>query len=160
MTGSVSNILAPLTNVMQAVFVGLTQTNDFNVGIRFFDSSNPQNPFKTVSVGLTTSSTNVVTVSPELASLYLVDTLASETNRGFYIDLVNGLTLRPQNYLLERLEPFEFFFGFPGNAPFAANFLYDPSFASRVVTNDYAAYSAFVDNIALQQPSVPGGSVA
>jgi len=152
----------PTTNVVQAAFVGLAQPGDFDVGFRFFPSSDLQNPFQTVSVGLTVGQTNVVTAGSDAVSIYLVDTLASETNRSFYTNFLGSTysaTKRPQNYLLSRLQPFEYFFGSAGNADFAENLLYDPSFASSTVTNEYAAYSAYVDNIATRPPSVPNTTI-
>jgi len=147
-----------LTNIVQAVFVGLP-AGDVSWGVRFFDSTNPRNPFKTVSVGLSLNSTNVVSITPDQASIYLVDTLASETNRGFYTNFTSIGYLRPENYLLERPEPFEFAAGFPGNAQFTPDLLYKSDFATPIVTNEYAAYSAFVDNIASRPPSIPAGTV-
>ncbi len=155
--GTITNVAS--TNVVQAVFVSLPAADNVAWGVRFFDSSIFLNPLKTVSVGVTMVSTNVVTASPELTSIYLVDTLASETNRNFYTNFIDIATSRPQNYLLERLQPFEFAFGFPGNADFNPDLLYQPDFASRVVTNDYGAYSAFIDNIASRPPNIPSGTV-
>lgn len=158
--GSVSNILnLPLTNVVQAVFVGLPAADNVSVGVRFFPSTIFENPFKTVSVKVAMTSTNVVSASPELTSVYLVDTLASETNRSFYTNFTSIYLLRPQNYLLERREPVEYFYGFSGNADFAPDLLYKTDFVSPVVTNEYAAYSAFVDNIASRPPNIPAGTV-
>jgi hypothetical protein len=148
-TGEVTSTNVPTTNVVQAAFVEVP-SNDVSVGIRFFDSSDIRNPFKTVSVGLQVISTNFVTANPELASLYVVDTLASETNRLLLTNVVSGITYRPANYLLSRLEPFEYFFGFPGNAPFRPDILYQTDFETAVVTNEYAAYAGAVENIARQ----------
>jgi len=148
----------PSTNVIQAAFVEATP--DVAIGIRFFNSSDIRNPFKTVSVGLQVVSTNVVNANPELASLYLVDTLASETNRFLLTNAVAGFTFRPANYLMERLVPFEFAFGFPGNAPFRPDILYQPDYVTAVVTNEYAAYSAIVENIARQLAVVTNTEVA
>lgn len=147
------------TNVVQAVFIGLPAADNVAWGVRFFDSSVFDNPMKTVSVGVQMVSTNVVTVGPEYTSVYLVDTLASETNRGTYTNIVDIITSRPQNYLLERLQPFEFAAGFPGNADFNPDLLYQADFVSRTVTNDYGAYSAFIDNIASRPPNIPAGTV-
>lgn len=158
-TGEATTTNVASTNIVQAVFVGLPVANNIGVGVRFADSSNFENPFKTVAVGVQMQSTNMVTLNPELTSLYLVDTLASETNRSYYTNFLTVTTLRPQNYLLERITPFEFFFGFSGNADFAPDLLYQTNFVSRIVTNDYAAYSAFVDNIASRPPNIPAGTV-
>lgn len=149
----------PSMNVVQAVFIGLPVPNNLDWGVRFLNSDNPENPFKTVTVRLTLTSTNVVSISPESASIYLVDTLASGTNRGFYTNFTSVYDLRPQNYLLTRVLPPWFQGGFLGNAPYAPDLLYQEDFASPTVTNDYAAYSAFVDNIASRPPNIPEGTI-
>src|SRR5207248_33114 len=115
-----------------------------------------------VSLKLSLTSTNIVSVTPDVSSIYLVDTLASETNRGFYTNLSTIFTLRPQNYLLERLEPDEYKNGFILTnlfPPVPTDLLYKTTFASAIVTNEYAGYSAFVDNIASRPPSIPAGTV-
>lgn len=157
-TGAAVSTNVPLTNVVQAVFVGLP-AGDIEYGIRFFPSSNPLNPFNTVSVFVGLIATNAVTLGSDLISTYLVDTLASETNRGIYTNITSNLDHRPENYLFERLEPLEFAFGSSGNADFYPDLLYKSDFASRFVTNEYAAYSAFVDNIASRPPNIPAGTV-
>jgi len=158
-TGVVTVTNVPLTNIVQTVFVGLPPANNIGVGVRFFDSSSFDNPFKTVSVGVQLISTNVVTVSPELTTIFLVDTLASETNRGFYTNFLTISTLRPQNYLMERITPFEFAAGFSGNPYFSPDLLYKSDFVTRNVTNEYGSYSAYVDNIASRPPSIPAGTI-
>jgi hypothetical protein len=157
MTGSATTTNVPLTNVVQAVFIGLPQ-GGADWGVRFFPSEDPQNPFNTVSVGISVSETNVVTVGQDAITLYLTDTLASTTNRGILTNFTTSTTARPSNYNMERLEPLEFFLGFPGNGPFQTNLLYQSDFASAIITNEYAAYSAFVDNIASRPPNIPAGT--
>lgn len=159
MMGMPSTTNVALTNIVQAVFVGIPGSGDVDGEVRFFPSEDFQNPFRTVSVRLTLASTNVVSVSPELASVYLVDTLASATNRSFYTNFISISDLRPQNYLLQRDEPFEYFFGSGGNAQFSPDMLYKPDFASPIVTNEYAAYGAFIDSISSRPPNIPSGTV-
>ncbi|MEI2723836.1 MAG: hypothetical protein V9H26_09940 [Verrucomicrobiota bacterium] len=158
-TGGVTITNVPLTNIVQAVFVGLPEADNVDWGVRFYPSSSFGNPFRTVAVKVAMFSTNVVSATPELTSLYLVDTLASETNRSFYTNFTSVYNLRPQNYLLERRAPLEYFAGSSGNADFAPDLLYKKDFASAVVTNDYGAYAAFVDNIASRPPNIPAGTV-
>ncbi len=160
MGGFVTTTKVPATNIVQAVFVGVPAGNNISVGVRFYPGRSGEGiGFQTVTVGLTDISTNVVSASPELASLYLVDTLASKTNRGLYTNFTSIFAFRPQNYLLERSVPLEYSYGLSGNARFASDLLYKTNFASAVVTNDYAAYSAFVDNIASRPPNIPAGTV-
>jgi len=161
-TGIAVSTNVPTTNVVQAVFVGLPATGNVDWDVRFTDSEDFNNPMKTVSVRLSLTQSNVVTISQDAVSIYLVDTLASATNRGFLTNFTATTHLRPANYLMERLEPFEYAIGVPGEGefgPISTNLLYQPDFASRIVTNEYAAYVAFVDNIASRPPGIPAGTV-
>jgi hypothetical protein len=161
MTGVATNLIAPLTNIVQGVFVGLPSGN-IDWGVRFLNSDDFQNPMKTVSVKVSLISTNLVTLGPDATSIYLVDTLASATNRSLYTNFANVNYFRPQNYLLQRLEPFEYAAGFLGNGPFPPvppDLLYKTNFESIIVTNEYAAYSALVDNIASRPPAIPAGTI-
>jgi hypothetical protein len=161
-TGAAVSTNVPTTNVVQAVFVGLPATGNVDWDVRFTDSDDFNNPMKTVSVRLSLTQSNVVTVSQDAVSIYLVDTLASATNRGLVTNFTATAHQRPANYTLERLEPFEYAIGVPGEGefgPISTNLLYQPDFASRIVTNDYAAYVAFIDNIASRPPDIAAGSI-
>lgn len=158
-TGEASTTNVASTNIVQAAFIGLPPAGNVAWGVRFFPSTDFLNPMQTVTAGLAVITTNAVTAGLEFSSLYLVDTLASETNRGFYTNFLSVQTSRPQNYRLQREAPFQFSAGSPGNADFNPDLLYQDDFASATVTNDYAAYSAFVDNIASRPPGIPAGTV-
>src|ERR1044071_1645864 len=160
-SGMTSMTNLPLTNIIQAVFVGLPAGNSVDWGVRFFNSTDFQNPFKTVTVKVSVSSTNLVFFTPDVASLYLVDTLASETNRLFYTN-ATARGQRPQNYRLQRLEPQQYANGFTSpNAvpPIPPDLLYKADYTNRIVTNEFATYAAFVDNIASRPPAIPAGTV-
>jgi hypothetical protein len=157
MMGMAVSTNVPVSNIVQAVFIGLPPAGA-DWGVRFFPSEDPQNPMRTVSVGISLFQTNVVTVGQDTISLYLVDNLASSTNRGILTNFTDVPNSRPRNYRMQRREPIEFFLGSPGNGPFSTNLLYMSDFVSPIVTNEYAAYSAFVDNIASRPPNIPAGT--
>jgi hypothetical protein len=148
MDASVTNILLPTNIVRQAVFVAV---GDPNIGgdVRFASTGNPDNKFDTVTVELGSKFGD---------TLYLVDTLASQTNRGVLAnnsgqvpgsDPVNpctGPTFRPANYVLSRIGGAGGASG-PGQAP-PGNFFYDPNtFSNALVHADSAAYAAYVDDL-------------
>lgn len=157
-TGIVTVTNLPLTNLVQAAFIGLPAEGDFSWGVRFFPSSNPLNPLNTISLAIALNTTNGVTAGPSQATLFLVDTLASETNRSMLTNFTSIYDLRPNNYTLERLMPDEYRYGDFGNAAFSTDLFYKPDYVSNRVTNEYAAYSAFVDNIASRPPQIPAGT--
>lgn len=150
----------PVTSIVQAVFVGLPDSPNMETEIRFSSSTINQNPFKTASVRFSLTSTNVVSASPELTSIYIVDTLASEINAPYYTNFNNPIfDKRPGNYEVSRLSPIEYLIGFGGNAPFSGDLLYKTNYAISSVTNNYSAYSCFADNIASRPPNIPAGTV-
>jgi hypothetical protein len=67
--------------IKQAVFLNI-QNPGITGQVRFSPSPSPTNFAKTVAVRLTMISTNVITLAPQTSSVYLVDTLVSETNQG------------------------------------------------------------------------------
>lgn len=152
-------IFIPTNVVRQAVFVGISDPTNMSVRIRFTPSEEGTNPMQTVSVELSTILSNVVSATPELNTLYFVDTLASSTNLGLRANILTRFTYRPANYVLSRIEPVEFTIGQPGNAPLLTNILYDRSYTNSVVEGRYAAYSAYIDNLAAQLEDVEGGTI-
>ncbi len=152
-----TNAVTPTNWIVQAVFVGINDTN-ISARAKFFPSTQPTNAFRTATVALNLALTNVVTGLPFTTSLYLEDTIASETN----LDLLpnfNGGGFRPASYLLERVPPTEYTLGSGGNGVIASNLLYDTSFSNVFVTNIYAAYSATVDSLVSQVSTLPGASL-
>ncbi len=151
---STNIIAASGTNIFrQAVFVNVTDTN-ITASDGFLSTGNISNLFQTVTVELTNSADG--------ETLYLVDILGSSTNRGLlnnknYIPGSNPQTsctdptYRPANYTLERVDN-QFTNYFPGAGPPTNNFLYDPSFTNAIVPATYAAYSAYIDDLA-RRPS-------
>ncbi len=157
MNGAAISTNVPTTNIVQAVFVGVPNGAFWDV--RFTPTEDSF--MSTASVEISVPQTNAVTLDIDLISLFLVDTLASTTNRGFYTNFTSPGDLRPQNYLLSRLEPTVFANGTsPGNGPpFPTNLFYLSDFASRTVTNDYSAYAAYIDDLSSRPPDILAGTV-
>jgi hypothetical protein len=156
-SGDVEDIFFPTNIIRQAAFVGASAAN-FGVDIRFFPSSSPTNLMQTVAIELVVGNTNVITSQTEFNTIYFVDTMAAETNRGLLLNVNDG-TFKPANYLVSRQPVAEFFFGGPGNDVVTDTFLYDTDFKARVVDGEYAGYRAFVDNLASRPPNIPAGTV-
>lgn len=159
-----SDIEIPTNITRQAVFVSVSDTNVQQVGVQWFPSSSPTNFFATPEVSINTIATNVVTATPELNSLYLYDTLAAETNRGILRNVTaaqNADTFRPNPYVLSRIPMMGL--GAVGNGYPAPDFLFtrtpEMQFTNAPVASEYAAYSAFIDNLPSEPPNVPGGTV-
>jgi hypothetical protein len=156
--GSATTNHEPTSIFRQAVFVAIGDPN-ISGQIAFSPQSfspNNSNLFDNVTVQLGMTATNPVTGTLQASTLFLVDTLASSTNRGLLnnINYVPGSnpetnctdpTYRPVNYILSRLNPG--FGGASGEGPPAANFLYDTSFTNQLVVADDAAYGAYIDNL-------------
>ncbi|HZR19686.1 MAG TPA: hypothetical protein VFE51_20545 [Verrucomicrobiae bacterium] len=164
--GSTTNVLVPTNIVKQAVFVAISDPSIMSAAVTYTPSSSPTNPFQSVAVQLSLSSTNVITQENEPVFLYFYDTLASETNRGLFVNSASTalppfVSARPANYNLSRLDTRGIFFrGTPGNIFPDANFLYDPTtFSNAVVSGEYAGYAAFVDNLASEPPPLTPGTV-
>jgi glucuronoarabinoxylan endo-1,4-beta-xylanase len=150
----------PVRIIRQAVFVNI-EDSGITGQVRFSPSSSPTNAAQTVAVRLTMTSTNVITQLPQTASIYLVDTLASETNRGLNVStesinpyyLCSGSVHRPANYIVSRLDSGNFFAnGFPGSGLPPPNFFNDSSFSNNVVLVDYYTdYAVYIDNLTSDQ---------
>ena len=155
-----TNRVFVVTNVIrQAAFVSISDPANMTARIRWADSPNAGNDFKSVAVELAVGSSNLVTAFPETTTIYFVDTLASEAGRGLWTNDATLSTFRPVPYLVSRLVPAEFGGGLPGNYVFTNNFFYEPFFTNANVSGPYAAYSPHVDNVAWRPPVVPGTAV-
>ncbi len=158
---SLDNMTIPTNEVRQAVFVK-TAGGSITAQIRFTPSSMESNGFQTAAVKLSATLTNPFTLALFTNTVYLVDTLGSETNRGLFVDtnaslfsLCSGKSYQPANYIVSRTEPIvsqtdmpAFSAGTVGLGTPAASFYYDSTFAFKTVSNTYSAYGVFVDNLA------------
>ncbi len=165
-TFSVTNVLVATNLIYQGAFVNITDPNMAGA-IGFTPTTTPSNYFATVTVELKTTFGD---------TLFLVDTLASDTGRGLLTNTVidpaaacSGVTFRPTNYTVERIDfggigspgagvvPTNFFFNpINFNLPPSNNLSFYTGWSNTAVAADYAAYSCFVDNQASEPPSNPG----
>jgi hypothetical protein len=166
----------PIQMIRQAVFLNL-ETNSGIVGqVRFSPSPNPTNAAQTVAVRLSATSTNVITLSPQTSSVYLVDTLMSQPNLGLVVDpnidpyyVCSGSVHSPTNYTVSRLDSgndfangspggglasYNFFntiVGPPGVVLVQTNVFYNTNLSSSSVPANYTAYAAYIDNLSSDQ---------
>jgi len=164
------DLLIPTNIIKGAVFADASP--GFGIGVGFPGGSALG---RTAAVLLSGGVTNVVTMESAAAYLYIEDTLASSTNRGLVWNWVGAgaevMTARPVNYYLDR-NPWSF--GDPGNWGYpepdfflssGAYLLYPDQVGTDAVTNaflptgDYAAYSAYVDNVVSRPAPLPGATV-
>jgi hypothetical protein len=156
--------------VHQAVFV-LTSDPKITALDGFDQSLSPTNYFRPVVVRLSTVSTDAVSLLLQTNTLYLLDFLASSTNRALLTNsLINiaaactSPTLRPDSLILSRLDPDlpsgpqagqpAFASSSPGAGPPSSAFFYDPlTFSNNVAFGIAAAYSALVDNLVAEPPA-------
>ena len=139
--------------VAQAVFVRCNSA--VTPQIRFSPSSNLTNLFQTVAVQLAVTLTNAFDLSVETNTIYLVDTLGSETNRGLLVNSnfnsfyqCNGAVYQPANYIVSRSVPFAFVSGTSGSSNPPATFFVPSGVLNTTVTNTYSAYDVYVDDLA------------
>ncbi len=163
---SLDNTTIPTNEVRQAVFVK-TASGGITAQIRFTPSSMVSNGFQTAAVKLSATLTNPFTLALFTNTVYLVDTLGSETNRGLFVDtnvssfsLCSGKVYQPANYIVSRTEPIVSQTGLPAfsagtvgaGKPDASFYKGPPSppYAFTTVSNTYSAYGVFVDNLATE----------
>ncbi len=116
-----TNEVNPTNWIIQVVLVSLQDTNIYPQ-VNFYPSSNPSNAFNTVTLQLAVNITNVVDAGQDLITIYLIDRLASETNRTVATNMITGgMPYRAGSYELTRNMPMEFAMGFPTNAVFRTN---------------------------------------
>ncbi len=157
--GTISNISVPTNIYRQAVVVGLSDTN-IQVRTKFSPGSG-LTAFNAVAVELSAPTTNIMTDSPEINSIYFVDYLADETN--LVIVANNGVlppvTSRPFMYEIWRTQPPAFMAGYNFNSELFRSIVYDMAFSNILATNYYAGYMASVDYLQSRPPeSVPGAT--
>ena len=158
---SLDNLTQPTNEVRQAVFVK-TSDNNISAQIRFTPSSMVSNGFQTAAIKLSAILTNPFTLSLQTNTIYLVDTLGSETNRGLNVDtnissffLCSGKLYQPANYIVSRSEPTVSQTGLPafsagtaGAGVPSGSLFNDPTYILHSVSNSYSAYGVFVDDLA------------
>lgn len=157
-----TNGISVSTNItIQAAFVSLSDPN-IGLATTFYPSTISTNLFSTITVGMSTTVPNPVTGGSDTLQLYLVDTLASETNHNLSQNLIaSPPTYRPGSYVLSRLPPLQFVLGNPPNSTVTPTTLYDPdTFSNATVRAIQTGYSATAGTIAGQQPIVPAADLS
>jgi len=169
--------ILPVQIIRQAVFLNINTNSGITGQVRFSPSPSPTNYAQTVAVRLSATSTNVITLLPQTTSIYLVDTLVSQTNYGLNVSteivdpyyVCSGPVYRPANYNVERTDLGNYFAnGSPGSGLPANNFFYsligspgvgfpqagvfyNLNLISTVVPANYADYAAYIDNLSSDQ---------
>jgi hypothetical protein len=187
-TGPPDNVLTTnfvpvlvLSNVTkEAMFVGVP--DGFDVTLGWVPSSENNNPFHTANIQVSVPIPDLVEQVVDTNYLLFTDQLASEPGPGRSRTLLMNIdmgrlaggapaTERPGAFILTRYVPFPGLIGSPGlGTPPPGFFLssgqtIDPNgVAIDRVTNSavtgafYAAYAAFVDNVASRPPFIPAGT--
>lgn len=176
MDGSPGHTLNLFTNINKgAVFVFappfLSVQTRFEPGVSNFDA---------IDVQLSTTITNAIDQSLQTDYIFVQDNLASAGANGVLMaNSVTPDTFRPTNYYVDRLSHSALFVSppppnvDPGLGVPEANFFvdsgnilnYPKDLDFDMVTNEvatsgaYAAYSAFIDNVAARPPPVLGGNI-
>lgn len=157
-----------VTNLTKgAIFVGANGT----VFTGFSPSTRANNFFQSAEALIEVDIPNTATGQTEPAFLWVGDTLASTTNRGFSANLIGCPPVgnRPRNYLVDRVARLN---GNPGNHGFPENNFFlssgqmltstdigvDAVTNSVVEAGDYAAYGFLVDNVVSTPPAIPAGT--
>ena len=168
----------PVQIIRQAVFLNINPNSGIVGQVRFSPSPIPTNFGQTVAVRLTATLSNVLTHTPLTSSIYLVDTLLSETNFGMIHDTnrnsyyscpgrraVRLILSCPgldsgNNFLIgspgNGVPPNNFFYsiiGPPGIVVPQPNVLYSTNLASQFVAADDTADAAYIDNQTSDQQS-------
>jgi hypothetical protein len=153
--GSVSNMIVPTNIYRQAVVVGIGDTN-IQVVPRFYQ---PNRRFPAVvTVRLSAATTNIVSGSLEVNSLYFVDYLGAETNLLIVANemVIPVMTSRPYDYEIWREDPGLWGFGANGNSALFKSILHESFFYNGLATNVFDGYAASVDFLESRPPIVPG----
>jgi hypothetical protein len=173
---------AHCTNYIHAaVFVMPPADPTITADVRYLASLNPSNNFDTVTLKLAQTITNLITLTLQTNSLFIVDVLASSTNRGLFrsppnvSSVCSDPTFQAANYIISRsdmnlsfggdLWPFYYFYldpfgtnvfeksspGVRGLPP--GNFLFDTSWTNDNSTAAYASEYLTVNSITTLPPA-------
>ncbi|HYG25022.1 MAG TPA: hypothetical protein VEH04_19820 [Verrucomicrobiae bacterium] len=169
---STTNVLVGSNIVKQAAFVAIPEGFDGRVA---FEADG------TISVYLSSVSTDPLTGITTTNTIQFIDTLAADDDRGRLLQNLNDGTYRPVNYSIDRLgsfPPFIFgpasgnngvpnsdFFQVSGNAEQGGfsnlvNLVGIEFPTNTIITNGgiYSAYTAVIDNVISRPPNVSGGT--
>jgi len=143
--------------VVQVVAVDTTDTNIGVYGTFFpfvFPGGGPQGGYLSPVVEFRVASTNFRTLDLQTNSLYYLDQLGSQTNYSLVQNLADN-TLKPASSIIFRGSPGLGELGAPGLPFLNPDIFDDPSYSNRIVTSQYAAYSAQIESRASRVPPLP-----
>jgi hypothetical protein len=147
-----SNQVAPNRTIIQMVMVqtNFTATN-VSADVRFYDDGFTGSGGTTVAVAYKVTDFDVVLQRYTTNSVYLVDSLASDTNVFLARNFFTPNTRRPSTMTVTTFLPCEYTDGFPTNTGYSPSLISSPTYASNTVRVLYDAYMATVN-------SGPGGT--
>ncbi|HEV8543362.1 MAG TPA: hypothetical protein VGR78_13285 [Verrucomicrobiae bacterium] len=154
---TLDNRIDATNRVIQVIAVDSGDTN-ITVAASFypqvFPQGAPQGGYLSPLVEFRTTSTDFRTLALVTNSFYAFDQLGSQTNYTLLQNLVAG-TLRPAPFILFRSAPGLGDGGTPGLPFIDPNVFDNPAYSNRIVTNQYAVYSAEIQSVAAQVPPLP-----
>jgi hypothetical protein len=158
-TGGTTNILVTTNRFVQVALISVVDTN-FGVLTSFTPSEIDTNPFSTITVQLSAPLNNQVTAQDSAMTFYVMDRLASTTNRNLSSNLRDyPPTFRPVTHLVSRVAPIEFLSGTGPNAVLLSNTVYGPQMVTNRVEAEFAAYSVSANYLSQLQPPVVDASI-
>jgi hypothetical protein len=142
-----SNQVAPNRTVIQMVMV---QTNfsatNVSADVRFYDDGFTGSGGTTVAVAYKVTDFDVVLQRSITNAVYLVDSLASDTNVFLARNFFTPNTRRPSTMSVTTFLPCEYTGGFPTNTGYSPSLISSPTYASNTVRVLYDAYMATVNS--------------
>jgi hypothetical protein len=156
----VTNFFLSTNVTIQGAFV--QQSGSIGIDARFFPSTSVSNLFSTITVRMATSVPNPVTGLSDTRELYLMDRLASETNRQLQANLaVTPTTFKPSPYGVGRTAPNQYLSGSFPNSVVRPNLFFDSATMSNAtVISPQIGYSAKADIVGQRPAAVPGGAIS
>src|SRR4051812_25261735 len=141
-----SNQVAPTRTIIQMVMVQTNFATNVSADVRFYDESFFSGGATTVAVAYNMTDFDVVLNRYTTNSVYLVDSLASDTNVFLATNIVTRNTRRPSTMSVTTFLPCEYTFGSPTNTGYSPSLIWSPTYASNSVRVLYDAYMATVNS--------------
>jgi hypothetical protein len=158
-TGGTTNILVTTNRYVQVALISVVDTN-YGVVTTFSPSDIETNLYSTITVQLSAPMNNPVTAQDSAMTFYVMDRLASTTNRLLSSNLRDyPPTFRPWTYQVSRVAPIEFLLGTGPNDLLRSNTVYGPEMRTNRVGAEFAAYSATANYLSQLQPPVVDASI-
>lgn len=158
-TGGLTNIFVTTNRYVQVALVSVVDTN-FGVIANFTPSEIDTNPFSTITVQLSAPMNNFVTAQDSVMTFYVMDQLASTTNRILSSNTRDyPQTFRPVTHQVSRIPPLEFGSGTGPNGVLSSNTVYGPEMVTNRVEAEFAAYAISANYLSQLQPPVVDASI-